>query len=107
MILELSKSDQRWFSIFLENYSYMIKTHVLNGTRLDEEIKEKISEIINYTPEKSGYTLIPITQEEAMFFINLLEENTCACPACNLSSLKHRKSVTNKMYKLINEDVEP
>lgn len=106
MLLELTKSDHKWFSEFLDNYMTLLDSHVLNGTRIDDKIKNEMFVVIEYKPEKKGFTMIPIDQDAVIFFISLLEECVMACPGCTLSSLKHRKSVLNKMYKLIGEDVE-
>lgn len=106
MLLELTKSDHKWFSEFLNNYMTLLDSHVLNGTKVEDSIKDEMFDIMEYKPEKKGFTIIPIKQDEAIFFITLLEECVMACPGCTLSSLKHRKSVLNKMYKLIGEDVE-
>lgn len=101
MILELNKSDYKWFQSFLENYVYLTKTHVLNGNHVGENITEKITEILVMKPQKDGTFYVSLLHDEVEFFLVLLEENMCCCPGCNISSVKHRKNIANKLYKMI------
>lgn len=106
MILELTRVEQEWFTEFLVNYRLLMRSHVLNGTRLDDDVKSKIDEIIETKPEKSGLYLLPMKFEHVEFFVNLVDENTCACPGCSLGNFKKRMMVRSKLYELLNSDSE-
>lgn len=101
MIIEISKSDHAWFRDFLTNYMYLMNTHVLNGTKMGDSVKENITEIISLAPKKGESYLVPIEDEHLEFFIEILEECTCACPNCCLSSVRHRQNIKNKLWRLM------
>lgn len=105
MLIELSKSDHIWFSDFLTEYLRLKKTHVLNGAKISEKTLERLYNMTQITPMKGGSCLIPIEPEDVGLLEELLEECVMACPGCTLGSLRHRKSVANKVLRLI-DDVE-
>jgi hypothetical protein len=102
MILELERAELKWFIKLLNNYSILMKSHVLNGTRLEDNLRNKIEEIILMSTEKLN--IIPLNLDQAVFFIDVLEENFCSCPGCSLASVKHRKTIICKLYNLINDE---
>ena len=102
-MIELSKSDYIWFSKFLNEYLRLKKTHVLNGIKVSDSTLKNMYDMTQITPIKGGVHRVPIDNNDAQFLVELLEDCVMCCPGCSLTSLRYRKSVSNKILRLIDE----
>ena len=98
MLLELTKNEYEWLREFLNNYLYLLDTHVLNGTKISDDIKNSLIHMTGKQPEKSGIYVISLWNHTARFLLDLLESNVCACPGCSYSSVKRRNNICTKIY---------
>jgi len=103
MLLELNKSEYNWFNKFLENFYMLSKSHVMCGMKITDNTRINMIEILKTKPEKSGLYLLPMEYEDMNIYLELVENNMACCPGCQLSNVKHRKSVEVKLLKLIDE----
>ena len=101
MFIELSKSEYVWFSKFLNKFTTLRKSHILNGVKVSDKIIKKLDEIISIEIVKGTEILIQLDEEEGMFIIGLLEDCMMCCPGCSVSSVKHRSSLISKLCKVI------
>lgn len=98
MILELTKNEYNWLREFLNNYLYLLETHVLNGTKIPDDVKESFEYITDIRTEKTEMYTISMWNHTASFLLDLLESNTCACPGCSYASVKRRNNICTKIY---------
>lgn len=106
MIVEMYKGDFEWFKEFLENYLYMMKSHVMNGDKISDKRRNNIVNMVGTNKEKSGVYLVNVDRADVSFLIELLEYNMCCCPGCTLQSVKHRKNIANMLMHLIHYEEE-
>lgn len=104
MLIELNKTDFEWLRDFLNNYVYLMKSHVYSGSPIPDQTKERMYEIIAMEPIKSGTYFIGMNDKEAEFFLELLDKCMCACPGCTVSNVKHRKNISNIILRAITPD---
>ena len=103
MILELNKSEYQWLNKFLDNFYTLSKSHVMCGMKVSDKTRTNIIEILKQKQEKSGMYLIPMDYDDANIYLELVENNMACCPFCQISSVRHRKSIAVKLLKLIEE----
>jgi hypothetical protein len=102
MLIELSKSDFNWFKEFLCNQQILMKSHIANGSKISDEVKNNLKEITSLECPKSGIYRVPI--KDPHYILELLQCNTMACPGCSVSSVKHRTAISLKVIRLIEEE---
>ena len=105
MLIEINKTDFEWFRTFLNNYVYLMKSHVYNGSPIPDKTKERMYEIIALEPIKSGTYFVGIDDKEAEFFLELLDGCMSACPGCTISNVKHRKNIANIILRAMTPDI--
>lgn len=101
MFIELSKSDYKWLSKFLNKFIELRNSHILSGMKISKNDQKDFDDMINLKPIKSGTYIVPVKESSAATLAYLLESCMCCCPGCSLASVRHRSSVLTKLYKFI------